>query len=49
VSVRFRLSELVEVKSWVLRFGGAAKVIAPSELREMVRGEIAEMGNHYKT
>jgi predicted DNA-binding transcriptional regulator YafY len=48
VRVRFRLSELVEVKSWVLRFGGAAKVMAPLALREMVCEEIAEMNNHYK-
>lgn len=47
VRVRFRLSELVEVKSWVLRFGGAAKVIAPDALREMVCEEIAEMTKHY--
>jgi predicted DNA-binding transcriptional regulator YafY len=49
VNVRFRLSELVEVKSWVLRFGGAAKVLAPDALREMVREEIEEMKNHYKS
>lgn len=49
VLVRLRLSELVEVKSWVLRFGGAAKVIAPVALREMVCGELAEMSNHYKS
>ncbi len=49
VKVCFRLSELVEVKSWVLRFGGAAEVIAPNELREMVRGEIAEMAELYES
>ncbi len=48
VRVHFRLSELVEVKSWVLHFGGAARVIAPDALWEMVRGEIAEMTKHYE-
>ena len=43
VRVRFRLSELVEVKSWVLAFGGAAWVIAPEELRGMVREEVEMM------
>jgi predicted DNA-binding transcriptional regulator YafY len=43
VRVNFKLSELVEVKSWVLGFGGAAKVIAPYELREMVGEEVEEM------
>ena len=43
VQVRFRLSELVEVKTWVLGFGGAARVIAPDELREMVREEVVVM------
>ena len=47
--IRLRLSELVEVKSWVLRFGGAAKVIAPDALREMVWEEIEEMNNNYKS
>ncbi len=43
VRVNFTLSELVEVKSWVLGFGGAAKVIAPEELRELVSEEVEEM------
>jgi predicted DNA-binding transcriptional regulator YafY len=48
VRVHFRLSELVEVKSWVLGFGGAAKVIAPEELRELVREEVDEMKRNYE-
>jgi len=43
VRVHFTLSELVELKSWVLGFGGAAKVIAPEELRELVGEEVEEM------
>ena len=43
VRVHFRLSELVEVKSWVLGFGGAATVIAPEELRDLVREEVEQM------
>lgn len=47
VNVGFRLGELVEVKSWVLRFGGAAKVLAPAALRKMVCAEITEMSKNY--
>ena len=43
VRVNFRLSELVEVKTWVLGFGGAARVIAPDELRVMVGEEVKAM------
>lgn len=43
VRVNFRLSELVEVKTWVLGFGGAARVISPDELLELVREEVKEM------
>ncbi len=49
VRVHFRLSELVEVKSWTLRFGGAAAVVAPEQLREMVREEVAQMAETYLT
>lgn len=48
VQIRFRLSELVEVKSWVLRFGGAAKVIAPAALKQMVCEEITQMNKQYQ-
>ena len=47
VRVHFRVNELVEVKSWVLKFGGAATVIAPLALREMVLCEITEMKGNY--
>ena len=33
----------MEVKSWVLGFGGAATVIAPDELRDLVREEVEQM------
>lgn len=47
VILRFRLSELIEVKSWVLRFGGAARVLSPEPLRAMVAEEVAMMWDHY--
>jgi|GEM_PF-1420084 len=43
VRIHFQLSELVEVKSWVLKFGGAAKVITPPALQGLVRKELKEM------
>ena len=49
VRVHFRVNELVEVKSWVLKFGGAATVIAPEELRDLVLEELAEMTRNYDT
>jgi predicted DNA-binding transcriptional regulator YafY len=49
VRVHFRLSELVEVKSWVLGFGGAATVIAPEELRELVGEEVEAMKLNLQT
>ena len=49
VRVHFRLNELVEVKSWTLKFGGAAKVIAPDELRELVMDELHEMRRNYES
>jgi predicted DNA-binding transcriptional regulator YafY len=48
VHVHFRLSELLEVKSWVLSFGNAAMVIAPDALRELVREEVDEMKRNYE-
>ena len=40
--VHCRLNEMVEVKSWVLGFGGAAKVIAPDELKDLAREEVQQ-------
>ncbi len=47
VRVHFRVNELVELKSWTLKFGGAAKVIAPDDLRELVLEELDEMRRNY--
>lgn len=49
VRVHFRLNELVEVKSWTLKFGGAARVIAPDELRDLVLEELDEMRSNYES
>ena len=43
VELRFNVSRLEEVVRWVLSWGGKAKVIAPAELKKLVREEIAEM------
>jgi len=37
------------VKSWTLKFGGAAKVIAPEALRELVLEELDEMRRNYES
>ena len=42
------VNHLAEVKRWVLSWGAGAKVVAPKELAEMVREEIAVMGSMYK-
>jgi proteasome accessory factor B len=47
VLVRFQVNELIEVKSWVLRFGGAARVLGPPRLLQMVRDEITAMAAHH--
>jgi len=47
VRINFRVSELVQVKTWVLGFGGAAKVIGPAELREMVVEELRQMHRNH--
>lgn len=48
VHVHFRLNELLEVKSWVLSLGNAAKVIAPAALRELVCEEANEIIRNYE-
>ena len=47
--VKDRLNELVEVKSWTLKFGGAATVIAPDELWELMMDELDEMRRNYES
>ena len=38
--VHLQLSDLTEVKSWVLSFGNRAEALAPEELRESIRHEL---------
>ncbi len=40
---------MVEVKNWVLQFGSQAEVLAPEQLRDACRAEIANMMEKYKT
>lgn len=47
--IHFQLNELVEVKSWVLKLGGAATVIAPQELRDLVLEELEQMNRNYES
>jgi predicted DNA-binding transcriptional regulator YafY len=37
LTITFRTDGLEAIKRWVLQFGGKAKVLAPNELRDMVR------------
>jgi predicted DNA-binding transcriptional regulator YafY len=46
--LRFQLSELREVKAWVLSWGREVEVLEPAELREMVREELREMARQYR-
>jgi predicted DNA-binding transcriptional regulator YafY len=48
VYIHFRLSGLMEVKSWVLGIGSAAMVIAPDALREMVCEEANDIRRNYE-
>lgn len=48
VYVHFRLSGLMEVKSWVLGFGNYAVVIAPNALRELVCEEANDIRRNYE-
>lgn len=48
VHVHFRLSELTEVKSWVLSLGSAATVISPNALRELVCDEANDIKRNYE-
>lgn len=43
VEVRFEIGRLEEVLRWVLSFGSQAKVLAPPELIQLVRTEVAAM------
>ena len=43
MELRFNLRRLEEVVRWVLSWGSKAKVIAPAELKKLVRVEVAQM------
>jgi len=43
VEIRFEIGRLEEVLRWVLSFGSQAKVLAPPELIQLVRAEVAAM------
>lgn len=45
--VRLQLSDLTELKSWVLSFGSQAQVLAPTELRATLRQELTEILSAY--
>ena len=38
-----RLNNLVDVRRWILSWGGHAEVLAPAELREALRDEATAM------
>jgi predicted DNA-binding transcriptional regulator YafY len=44
---RFQLSSTVEIKSWVLGFGGSAVVLEPEELRAEIARELEQMIQFY--
>lgn len=41
--VDLQLSDLTELKSWVLSFGSQTQILAPAELRELLRQELTEL------
>lgn len=43
VEVTLRLNNLIDVRRWILSWGGHAEVLAPAELREAIRAEAAAM------
>jgi predicted DNA-binding transcriptional regulator YafY len=48
VRLRLRLGDLGEVASWVMSFGPSARVVAPAELRERVRADLARAAGQYE-
>jgi predicted DNA-binding transcriptional regulator YafY len=46
--LRMELSDLREVKRWILSWGSECEVLEPEELRGMIRQEIAEISARYK-
>ncbi len=47
LTVRFRLSSTVEIKSWVLGYGAAAVVLEPASLRDEIAAELEDMMRAY--
>jgi predicted DNA-binding transcriptional regulator YafY len=47
--LRFEVSDLREVKRWVLSWGAECTVVGPPELRSLVRGELRNMAKCYRT
>ena len=47
LTVRFRLSNTVEIKSWVLGFGASAIVLEPESLRVEIAMELKQMAKAY--
>jgi len=47
LTISFPAPVLYEVKRWVLQWGAAAEVIAPTELREEIENEAVELGRIY--
>lgn len=45
--VRFHVSGLDAIKRWVMRYGKEAEVLEPQKLRNMVKGEVRDMGAVY--
>ncbi len=48
LTIEFRVSATVELKSWLLSFGRDAKVLEPDELRDAIRAELHEMLEAYR-
>lgn len=45
--LQFSAAGLMELKRWVLAWGGNVKVLEPAELRQIVRDEIKNMAGIY--
>jgi predicted DNA-binding transcriptional regulator YafY len=47
ITLHMKVSALDAVKRWVMRYGKEAEALEPEELRDMVREEVARMGEMY--
>lgn len=48
VELTLDVSNLTEVRNWIMSWGGAAEVLEPATLRDMVREEAARMARRYR-